>query len=147
MPLADTKLCQFYPAGPFYQHINHCCYLLIIVSGVKAILIRQLPEPCPQPFIWEPWARRAASGFRKSFLNTFHISGHFFFYLKMFKEGASRLHRNAIMSVSHLLSCRDSSNTEMALPCQPQMVHLIRRGLWGAWTQRRSIIWKFLGQP
>lgn len=50
----------------------------------------------------------------------------------MFKDGRSRLHRNAIMSVSLLLFCRDSSNTEMALHCQPQMVHLIRRGLWGA---------------
>lgn len=34
----------------------------------------------------------------------------------MFKEGTSPFHRGDIMSASLLLFCRDSSNTEIALP-------------------------------
>jgi hypothetical protein len=37
----------------------------------------------------------------------------------MFKEGASGLHREDIMSFSFLLLCGDSSSTEIALPFPP----------------------------
>lgn len=156
MAFASTRLCQIYPFGFFHHHIIHCFSLLIIASGMKAVsihLILKIISYCnyqtllPQLLFWDPRAKRAASfRFQKRVSLIFSIFHDIFFYLKMLKEGISRPHRSDIVSVSRLLFCRDSSNTEIALHSQPQMVHLIRRGLWGSQnalsSQRRSTIHK-----
>lgn len=121
---------RFYHVGYFYSLIVHCCYLLNIVSGMKIVSTHltlktvlncncqshiQLGEWRVSSSVKIPELREQPRLSGRGFLNTCHISG-LLFYLKMFKEGTSRFHRGHIMSASLLLFCRESSNTEIALP-------------------------------